>query len=175
MILVWTFIFFIMIYHSIWNFWLFVFANYCISVSNVQCLYSCFSVLKHASGFFFPKCIIAFQIREGRKQTLAECLKKEFRLTMNILREVICGDVYEVISKFSSIIAPLLWLLQIVQIHERFLLDLKFMFSLVKWRVSELSILTKITLRKYALSLCLSLNLILWKFWHEVLLKCWLI
>ncbi|KAI4341150.1 hypothetical protein MLD38_025909 [Melastoma candidum] len=34
-------------------------------------------------------------IREGRKQTLAECLKKEFRLTMNILRAMITEDVYE--------------------------------------------------------------------------------
>ncbi|KAL5989982.1 hypothetical protein ACLOJK_010877 [Asimina triloba] len=34
-------------------------------------------------------------IREGRKQNLPECLKKEFRLTMNILRSVISGDVYE--------------------------------------------------------------------------------
>ncbi|KAF5205345.1 3-hydroxyisobutyryl-CoA hydrolase-like protein [Thalictrum thalictroides] len=34
-------------------------------------------------------------IREGRQQTLAECLKKEFRLTINILRETISGDVYE--------------------------------------------------------------------------------
>ncbi|KAM7497709.1 hypothetical protein LguiA_022123 [Lonicera macranthoides] len=34
-------------------------------------------------------------IREGRKQTLAECLKKEFRLTINILRTAISGDVYE--------------------------------------------------------------------------------
>lgn len=34
-------------------------------------------------------------IREGRKQTLAECLKKEFRLTMNILRTTISPDVYE--------------------------------------------------------------------------------
>uniref|UniRef100_A0A2P2KWC4 3-hydroxyisobutyryl-CoA hydrolase n=2 Tax=Rhizophora mucronata TaxID=61149 RepID=A0A2P2KWC4_RHIMU len=34
-------------------------------------------------------------IREGRKQTLSECLKKEFRLTMNILRTTISGDVYE--------------------------------------------------------------------------------
>ncbi|XP_039121210.1 3-hydroxyisobutyryl-CoA hydrolase-like protein 5 [Dioscorea cayenensis subsp. rotundata] len=34
-------------------------------------------------------------IREGRKQTLSECLKKEFRLTMNQLRSVISGDVYE--------------------------------------------------------------------------------
>lgn len=34
-------------------------------------------------------------IREGRKQTLAECLKKEFRLTMNILRTTISNDVYE--------------------------------------------------------------------------------
>lgn len=34
-------------------------------------------------------------IREGRKQTLAECLKKEFRLTMNILRTTISSDVYE--------------------------------------------------------------------------------
>lgn len=39
---------------------------------------------------------ITFQsIREARKQTLSECLKKEFRLTMNILRTVISGDVYE--------------------------------------------------------------------------------
>lgn len=34
-------------------------------------------------------------IREGRKQTLLECLKKEFRLTINILRRAISGDVYE--------------------------------------------------------------------------------
>ncbi|KAE8654920.1 3-hydroxyisobutyryl-CoA hydrolase-like protein 5 [Hibiscus syriacus] len=34
-------------------------------------------------------------IREGRKQTLAECLKKEFRLTMCILRTTISADVYE--------------------------------------------------------------------------------
>ncbi|XP_012491163.1 3-hydroxyisobutyryl-CoA hydrolase-like protein 5 [Gossypium raimondii] len=34
-------------------------------------------------------------IREGRKQTLAESLKKEFRLTMNILRTTISADVYE--------------------------------------------------------------------------------
>ncbi|CAN1758983.1 3-hydroxyisobutyryl-CoA hydrolase-like protein 5 [Linum perenne] len=34
-------------------------------------------------------------IREGRKQTLSECLKKEFRLTINILRTKISGDVYE--------------------------------------------------------------------------------
>ncbi|XWS36799.1 hypothetical protein CRYUN_Cryun20dG0116800 [Craigia yunnanensis] len=34
-------------------------------------------------------------IREGRNQTLPECLKKEFRLTMNILRTTISGDVYE--------------------------------------------------------------------------------
>ncbi|KAG6492131.1 hypothetical protein ZIOFF_047081 [Zingiber officinale] len=34
-------------------------------------------------------------IREGRKQTLAECLKKEFRLTMNLLRSVISTDIYE--------------------------------------------------------------------------------
>jgi len=34
-------------------------------------------------------------IREGRKQTLPECLKKEFRLTINTLRRTISGDVYE--------------------------------------------------------------------------------
>ncbi|KAK1415712.1 hypothetical protein QVD17_31497 [Tagetes erecta] len=34
-------------------------------------------------------------IRDGRKQTLSECLKKEFRLTINILRSLISGDVYE--------------------------------------------------------------------------------
>ncbi|CAN8295288.1 unnamed protein product [Cochlearia groenlandica] len=34
-------------------------------------------------------------IREGRKQTLADCLKKEFRLTINILRSTISPDVYE--------------------------------------------------------------------------------
>ncbi|KAG6404932.1 hypothetical protein SASPL_132509 [Salvia splendens] len=37
-------------------------------------------------------------IREGRKQTLAESMKKEFRITMNILRTVISGDVYEVLG-----------------------------------------------------------------------------
>ncbi|XP_057792337.1 3-hydroxyisobutyryl-CoA hydrolase-like protein 5 [Salvia miltiorrhiza] len=39
--------------------------------------------------------ITLHSIREGRKQTLAESLKKEFRITMNILRTVISGDVYE--------------------------------------------------------------------------------
>ncbi|KAJ9685969.1 hypothetical protein PVL29_015045 [Vitis rotundifolia] len=34
-------------------------------------------------------------IREGRNQTLTESLKKEFRLTMNILRTTISNDVYE--------------------------------------------------------------------------------
>ncbi|XP_076898021.1 3-hydroxyisobutyryl-CoA hydrolase-like protein 5 [Bidens hawaiensis] len=34
-------------------------------------------------------------IRDGRKQTLSECLKKEFRLTINILRALTSGDVYE--------------------------------------------------------------------------------
>ncbi|XP_051124744.1 3-hydroxyisobutyryl-CoA hydrolase-like protein 5 [Andrographis paniculata] len=34
-------------------------------------------------------------IREARKQTLGECLKKEFRITMNVLKTVISPDVYE--------------------------------------------------------------------------------
>lgn len=34
-------------------------------------------------------------VREARNKTLAECLKTEFRLTMNILRSTISGDVYE--------------------------------------------------------------------------------
>ncbi|RZC63420.1 hypothetical protein C5167_025180 [Papaver somniferum] len=34
-------------------------------------------------------------VREGREQTLPECLKKEFRLTINILRKLISGDLYE--------------------------------------------------------------------------------
>ncbi|XP_074307765.1 3-hydroxyisobutyryl-CoA hydrolase-like protein 5 [Silene latifolia] len=34
-------------------------------------------------------------IREARSQTLAECLKREFRLTINILRSMISDDVYE--------------------------------------------------------------------------------
>ncbi|KAG4935653.1 hypothetical protein JHK85_050572 [Glycine max] len=34
-------------------------------------------------------------VREGRNQTLPECLKKEFRLTMNILRTTISKDMYE--------------------------------------------------------------------------------
>uniref|UniRef100_A0A2N9IAD1 3-hydroxyisobutyryl-CoA hydrolase n=1 Tax=Fagus sylvatica TaxID=28930 RepID=A0A2N9IAD1_FAGSY len=38
---------------------------------------------------------VAGSIREGRKQTLPESLKKEFRLTMNILRTSISEDVYE--------------------------------------------------------------------------------
>jgi 3-hydroxyisobutyryl-CoA hydrolase len=36
------------------------------------------------------------QVREGRNQSLSECLKKEFRLTMNILRTTISEDMYEV-------------------------------------------------------------------------------
>jgi len=40
-------------------------------------------------------------IREGRKQSLPECLMKEFRLTMNILRSVVNGDVYEGIRALS--------------------------------------------------------------------------
>ncbi|KAK3165459.1 hypothetical protein QOZ80_1AG0033430 [Eleusine coracana subsp. coracana] len=40
-------------------------------------------------------------IREGRGQSLPECLKKEFRLTMNILRSVVTGDVYEGIRALS--------------------------------------------------------------------------
>ncbi|XP_057523010.1 3-hydroxyisobutyryl-CoA hydrolase-like protein 5 isoform X2 [Amaranthus tricolor] len=34
-------------------------------------------------------------VREAREQSLAECLKREFRLTINILRSCISGDVYE--------------------------------------------------------------------------------
>ncbi|KAJ1383122.1 Enoyl-CoA hydratase/isomerase, HIBYL-CoA-H type [Sesbania bispinosa] len=34
-------------------------------------------------------------VREGRNQPLSECLKKEFRLTMNILRSTISEDMYE--------------------------------------------------------------------------------
>lgn len=34
-------------------------------------------------------------IREGRNQTLLDCLRKEFRLTINILRSAISDDVYE--------------------------------------------------------------------------------
>lgn len=40
-------------------------------------------------------------IREGRNQKLSECLKKEFRLTMNALRTTISGDVYEGIRALS--------------------------------------------------------------------------
>ncbi|WVY92430.1 hypothetical protein V8G54_031518 [Vigna mungo] len=34
-------------------------------------------------------------VREGRSQTLAQCLKRDFRLTMNILRATISEDMYE--------------------------------------------------------------------------------
>lgn len=34
-------------------------------------------------------------VREGREKSLAECLKQEFRLTINILRCLISGDIYE--------------------------------------------------------------------------------
>lgn len=40
-------------------------------------------------------------IREGRTQTLAESLQKEFRVTMNLLKSVISDDVYEGIRAFS--------------------------------------------------------------------------
>ncbi|XP_069142813.1 3-hydroxyisobutyryl-CoA hydrolase-like protein 5 isoform X2 [Solanum lycopersicum] len=34
-------------------------------------------------------------IREGRTQTISECLKREFRISMNIQRTIISGDFYE--------------------------------------------------------------------------------
>lgn len=46
-------------------------------------------------------CLGCVQVREGRNQTLPECLKKEFRLTMNILRTTISKDMYEVIDVVS--------------------------------------------------------------------------
>ena len=46
----------------------------------------------------FIYCLGYVQVREGRNQTLSECLKKEFRLTMNILRTTISEDMYEVID-----------------------------------------------------------------------------
>ncbi|KAK7243119.1 hypothetical protein RIF29_37905 [Crotalaria pallida] len=39
--------------------------------------------------------IVLRSVREGRNQTLSECLKREFRLTMNILRSTISEDMYE--------------------------------------------------------------------------------
>ncbi|XP_072967355.1 3-hydroxyisobutyryl-CoA hydrolase-like protein 5 [Typha angustifolia] len=45
--------------------------------------------------------IILRSVREGRKQSLPECLKKEFRITINLLRSVISGDVYEGIRALS--------------------------------------------------------------------------
>ncbi|PKU66743.1 3-hydroxyisobutyryl-CoA hydrolase-like protein 5 [Dendrobium catenatum] len=56
-------------------------------------------VLKRASPTGLK--ITLRSIREGRNQTLPECLKKEFRLTMNLLRSVVSEDVYEGIRAFS--------------------------------------------------------------------------
>lgn len=39
-------------------------------------------------------------VRQARKQTLFECLKKEFRLTVNTLRGLISNDLYEGIQAF---------------------------------------------------------------------------
>ncbi|XP_068494673.1 3-hydroxyisobutyryl-CoA hydrolase-like protein 5 isoform X2 [Phaseolus vulgaris] len=39
--------------------------------------------------------IIKSLVREGRNETLAHCLKREFRLTINILRTTISEDMYE--------------------------------------------------------------------------------
>ncbi|KAH7578437.1 hypothetical protein JRO89_XS01G0381800 [Xanthoceras sorbifolium] len=55
-------------------------------------LYKCYYVLDFKSRHTRLE---KGQVREGRKQTLAECLKKEFRLTINILRSTISADVYE--------------------------------------------------------------------------------
>ncbi|XP_075098030.1 3-hydroxyisobutyryl-CoA hydrolase-like protein 5, partial [Nicotiana tabacum] len=41
-------------------------------------------------------------IREGRLLTLSECLKQEFRLTINILRTIISGDIYEGIRAVTT-------------------------------------------------------------------------
>ena len=46
----------------------------------------------------FIYCLGYVQIREERNQTLPKCLKKEFRLTMNILQTTIYEDMYEVID-----------------------------------------------------------------------------
>ncbi|RYR57704.1 hypothetical protein Ahy_A05g023408 isoform B [Arachis hypogaea] len=39
--------------------------------------------------------IVLRSVREGRNETLSDYLKKEFRLTMNILRSTISEDMYE--------------------------------------------------------------------------------
>ncbi|XP_061344065.1 3-hydroxyisobutyryl-CoA hydrolase-like protein 5 [Gastrolobium bilobum] len=39
--------------------------------------------------------IMLRSVREGRNQTLSECVKKEFRLTINILRTTLSEDMYE--------------------------------------------------------------------------------
>lgn len=51
-------------------------------------------LIQHLKGSYLAT--LHLQIRGGRKRTLAECLKNEFRLTMNLLRSVISSDVYEV-------------------------------------------------------------------------------
>ena len=39
---------------------------------------------------------LCVQIREARNQTLGDCLKKEFRITVNIMRSTISIDAFEV-------------------------------------------------------------------------------
>ncbi|QHO46844.1 hypothetical protein HN51_016314 [Arachis hypogaea] len=55
--------------------------------------------------------IVLRSVHEGRNETLFECLKKEFRLTMNILQSTISEDMYEVLVMLKLVIeqALVLW------------------------------------------------------------------
>jgi len=52
---------------------------------------------------YYIYCLGYVQVREGRNQTLAQCLKREFRLTINILRTTISEDMYEVTGVVSLV------------------------------------------------------------------------
>ncbi|CAI9089010.1 OLC1v1023495C1 [Oldenlandia corymbosa var. corymbosa] len=83
--------------------------DYCFSKESVEEIIKAFEAeaRKEGNGWITPVLkglkrssptalkITLRSIRDGRQQSLIECLKKEFRLTMNILRTTISGDVYE--------------------------------------------------------------------------------
>ncbi|XLR65953.1 hypothetical protein S83_016625 [Arachis hypogaea] len=52
--------------------------------------------------------IVLRSVREGRNETLSDYLKKEFRLTMNILRSTISEDMYEVLVMVKLVIERVL-------------------------------------------------------------------
>jgi len=101
---------------------------------------------------FYIYCLGYVQVREGRNETLAHCLKREFRLTINILRTTISEDMYEVtgvgwtnFDRRQLNFVKIFWTCSLLNSEANF-------FCLLMRRVLELLPLTRIILQRYSLS-----------------------